>query len=152
MLYHKLSEDQLSKTWPHQSSQTTKECFTNSLKMTYVGSFYPWTLKSQKETNTQMYQIHVPDFRNKRYDNSSHSQQYRKVQKVKKKTENKQQPDKRSYDVGNKHYDHQYHLSSNSFCQKNVVAYLKNYIETQAERLDLLSFKDYCDNGIKTIQ
>ena len=146
MLYHKLSEDQLSKTWPHQSSQTTKECFTNSLKMTYVGSFYPWTLKCQIHRYTRyMYQTSGTNVMTTLHTAST-------VQKVKKKTENKQQPDRRSYDVGNKHYDHQYHLSSNSFCQKNVVAYLKNYIETQAERLDLLSFKDYCDNGIKTIQ
>ena len=147
MLYHKLSEDQLSKTWPHQSSQTTKECFTNSLKMTYVGSFYPWTLKSQIHRYTRyMYQTFGTNVMTTLHTANS------TVQKVKKKTENKQQPDRRSYGGGNKHYDHQYHLSSNSFCQKNVVAYLKNYIETQAERLDLLSFKDYCDNGIKTIQ
>ena len=60
--------------------------------------------------------------------------QYRQMPQT---ADNKQQPD-RSYDVGNEHYDHQYHLfclqTVSSFCSRNVVSYLKNCIETQKNK------------------
>ena len=59
---------------------------------------------------------------------------YKQYRQMPQTADNKQQPD-RSYDVGNEHYDHQYHLfcpqTVSSFCSKNVVSYLKNCIETQ---------------------
>ena len=44
-------------------------------------------------------------------------------------TDNQQQPDNRSYDVGLQTVS-----SFSSFCSKNVVAYLKNCIETQKNK------------------
>ena len=63
---------------------------------------------------------------------------YKQYRKMPQTTDKQQQPDNRSYDVGNNYYDHQYHLfciqTVSSFCSKNVVTSLKNCMETQKNK------------------
>ena len=72
---------------------------------------------------------------------------YKQYGKIPQTADNQQQPDNRSYEVGNDHYDHQYHLfclqTVSSFCSKTVVLYLKNALKhrkIKAEKLDSMKF------------